>query len=278
MHEPLDICIDVSHHQGMIDWPAVRGAGILIAMIKATEGTGFTDSMFEWNRREAENAGIAVIPYHFLRAGSPESQADHFGGVAAIELGSPFALDWEGAASSTATAADVETAGMILASIARRPPLGYWGRPGSTPGAPTAAMRTWPRWVPRYPKAGTGSWGAVPKAARADPGDWWAPDDAPDHLSRLLFAQYTDAGRVRGVNRPVDRSVAFFDTAADAVSWVRGAGAVPAQPVTRTFLEADPIVLQRHLVALGYPLDLDGDAGPQTCGAALAALTLADKE
>ena len=33
----LDTVIDVSHHQGIVDWESVARAGIAMAMVKATE-------------------------------------------------------------------------------------------------------------------------------------------------------------------------------------------------------------------------------------------------
>src|SRR5438270_225530 len=33
-----DVVIDVSHHNGAIDWPALAAAGIALAFIKATQG------------------------------------------------------------------------------------------------------------------------------------------------------------------------------------------------------------------------------------------------
>ncbi|MBW2706938.1 MAG: lysozyme, partial [Deltaproteobacteria bacterium] len=38
--------IDVSHHQGKIDWQKLRRAGIDFAYIKATEGGDFRDPRF----------------------------------------------------------------------------------------------------------------------------------------------------------------------------------------------------------------------------------------
>ncbi len=41
--------IDVSHHQGAIDWQAVASAGIDFAYAKATEGSQFVDGQFASN-------------------------------------------------------------------------------------------------------------------------------------------------------------------------------------------------------------------------------------
>ncbi len=58
--------IDVSHHQEFIDWGMVKKAGARFAFIKASEGVGFTDPMFEENIRGAVEAGVLPGSYHFF--------------------------------------------------------------------------------------------------------------------------------------------------------------------------------------------------------------------
>ncbi len=71
--------IDVSHHQGAIDWPAVAGSGIAFAYIKATEGGDFSDRRFQQNWREASTAGLRIGAYHFFTFCRPgREQAAHF--------------------------------------------------------------------------------------------------------------------------------------------------------------------------------------------------------
>lgn len=71
--------IDVSHWQGVIDWNAVKRAGKQFALIKASEGTGWVDDQYQFNRREAEAAGLKVAPYHYFRPGwNSGDQAQHF--------------------------------------------------------------------------------------------------------------------------------------------------------------------------------------------------------
>ncbi len=71
--------IDISHHQGKIDWKAVATSGISFAFIKASEGSDFQDERFLKNLREATQAGIPCGAYHFftLKA-SGLSQAQNF--------------------------------------------------------------------------------------------------------------------------------------------------------------------------------------------------------
>lgn len=49
--------IDVSAHQGPIDWTAVRADGIEFAYVKATEGGDFVDDRFGANWDGAADAG-----------------------------------------------------------------------------------------------------------------------------------------------------------------------------------------------------------------------------
>ena len=58
--------IDVSHHQGPIDWAAVAADGVDFAYIKATEGGNFRDTRFAENWTGAGAAGIARGAYHFF--------------------------------------------------------------------------------------------------------------------------------------------------------------------------------------------------------------------
>ena len=71
--------IDVSHHQGEIDWHKIKSQNISFAYIKATEGGDFKDPQFKKNWDHALEAGLRVGAYHFFR---PETdgvlQAENF--------------------------------------------------------------------------------------------------------------------------------------------------------------------------------------------------------
>lgn len=71
--------IDVSHHQGNIDWRRVAADDVAFAIIKATEGGDHVDDAFAGNLREARAAGIAVGAYHFFTFCRPGAdQAKNF--------------------------------------------------------------------------------------------------------------------------------------------------------------------------------------------------------
>ncbi len=58
--------IDVSHHQGNIDWNRVAQAGISFAYIKATEGSSLVDEKLYDNYEGSKSTDIKVGYYHFL--------------------------------------------------------------------------------------------------------------------------------------------------------------------------------------------------------------------
>lgn len=66
--------IDVSKHQGKIDWKKVKGAGIQFAMIRAGYGRydKQKDEQFETNYAGAKSAGIPVGAYHYSYAKTAE--------------------------------------------------------------------------------------------------------------------------------------------------------------------------------------------------------------
>src|SRR5690349_7236247 len=58
--------VDVSAHQGTIDWPTVAADGVSAAYLKATEGATFRDPAFAHNWQQARAAGLQVGAYHFF--------------------------------------------------------------------------------------------------------------------------------------------------------------------------------------------------------------------
>jgi lysozyme len=71
--------VDVSAHQGTIDWAQLKADGVAFAYIKASEGGDFTDPEFANNWRAAAKAGVPRGAYHFLtQCRSGLDQARHF--------------------------------------------------------------------------------------------------------------------------------------------------------------------------------------------------------
>ena len=89
--------IDVSAHQGLIDWDRVAGDSIEFAYIKATEGGDFVDDRFAQNWAGAAEAGLDRGAYHFFTlCTAGEQQAENFLDVAPPEPEAlPPAVDLE---------------------------------------------------------------------------------------------------------------------------------------------------------------------------------------
>ena len=89
--------IDVSNHQGDIDWAQVKQAGVDFAYIKATEGGDFTDARFATSWKASRKQGIQRGAYHFFTMCRPGAeQAAHFISVVPVEKDAlPPAVDLE---------------------------------------------------------------------------------------------------------------------------------------------------------------------------------------
>lgn len=89
--------VDVSQHQGAIDWRALSETSVKFAYMKASEGGDHVDSRFAFNWREANAAGLLRGAYHFFTLCRPGAQqAQHFLDQGAHEPGAlPPAVDVE---------------------------------------------------------------------------------------------------------------------------------------------------------------------------------------
>jgi lysozyme len=89
--------VDVSAHNGAIDWARLKADGVAFAYIKASEGGDFTDPEFANNWRGASMAGIPRGAYHFLtQCRSGLAQAQQFLSVVPRDTGAlPPVVDAE---------------------------------------------------------------------------------------------------------------------------------------------------------------------------------------
>jgi len=182
--------IDVSHHQGAVDWLRVAGADIHFAFIKASEGGDHLDTRFEENWREAGNAGITRGAYHFFTFCTPGAvQADHFLDVVSPALDVlPPAVDVEfaGNCKSWTSIDDIRRElGVLLGRLEAA-----WGRPPVLYITSESEERVISGHFDEYPV-----WvrSVFFRPAGRNP--------------RWLFWQYTDQGEVPGIETPVDLNV-----------------------------------------------------------------------
>ncbi len=71
--------VDISHHQGAIDWNLLAGDGVQFAYIKASEGASFRDDRFSDNWAGSRKAGVMPGAYHYYSLCAPPLlQAENF--------------------------------------------------------------------------------------------------------------------------------------------------------------------------------------------------------
>jgi GH25 family lysozyme M1 (1,4-beta-N-acetylmuramidase) len=70
--------IDVSRHDGNVNWGNLGNSGISFAFMKATQGTKMVDQSFVTNTKAAQAAGIPAGAYHFFTTDDPKAQAELF--------------------------------------------------------------------------------------------------------------------------------------------------------------------------------------------------------
>src|SRR5258706_7209929 len=82
MPDPLNVVIDISHHNANPDFQQAKAAGILGVIHKATQGLTYKDPMYLTNRQKALDAGLLWGAYHFGDGTDGTAQADFFLSVA----------------------------------------------------------------------------------------------------------------------------------------------------------------------------------------------------
>lgn len=89
--------IDVSNHNGKIDFEKVAADSIVFVYIKASEGVNYKDPRFDTNISNARNAGLKVGAYHFFRKDKDGAeQARNFMRVVkGVDVDMPYVIDVE---------------------------------------------------------------------------------------------------------------------------------------------------------------------------------------
>jgi len=179
--------IDVSHHQGVIDWPSVAGDDVAFVYMKATEGGDHRDREFSRNLVEANKAGLPVGAYHFFTLCRPGiDQAQNFIDAVpsnATSLPPVVDLEFYGNCSRRPSPEeigdDVEAFLEIVEGRFKRPVLYYATNEFlAAYGDALPPRRLWARSILRE----------------------------PDHDGWAIW-QYHDAGRVDGIEGNVDLNV-----------------------------------------------------------------------
>ena len=164
--------IDVSHHQGEIDWKRVAADGVHFAYIKSTEGADHVDPRYVENWTGSALAGLDRAPYHFFTLCRPGvDQAHNFLG-AYIQADLPPAVDLELAGNCAArpSRADVERELLAFLDVVEEdleePMVLYVGDDWRAAyGLPPGERPLWLRRVLRRPPGDWAVWQVMGNAA-----------------------------------------------------------------------------------------------------------------
>jgi len=193
--------IDVSYWDSGIDWPKVRATGQRFMFTKATEGDFYADPTFDDNWLGAKKAGLLRGAYHFFRANiDPGKQAKKFIDYVRTmnddgEL--PPVLDLETHDGQSKNRIISRAKDEVEDAFGKKPIIysgqyflqSYFSEAG---GGPPSWAKNYPLWLAQYPNT-------------------YIPGSSKPYLPRgwfeWTFWQYSDKGRVNGINASVDMNV-----------------------------------------------------------------------
>ena len=183
--------IDISHHQGDIDWEELRDNGMInkfpvrFVMIKATEGATRVDEHFKRNFHQAREYGFTRGAYHFYSVySSAKAQAEFFIKKVKLENGDlPPILDVEHKPKNQSNEEFKESVLLWLQLVEKHygvKPILYTYYKFKTQYLSDPVFDEYPYWIAHY---------YVDKVEYDGPWKFW---------------QHTDAGRLPGIKGNVD--------------------------------------------------------------------------
>lgn len=191
--------IDVSSHQGLIDWQAVAGDGVEFAILRAayrgyTVGSLNKDTTFDFNAYQADKAGLQVGAYIFSQAITVEEALEEAEFLLDILEGKnitgPVVFDWEviGTKDARTYGLDTETLCAAANAFCRRiaqagyTPMVYFNPYAGYVKYDLSEILEYDFWFAQY-------------------------KSQPDFYYNFQMWQYTSSGKVDGVTGNVDLDV-----------------------------------------------------------------------
>ncbi len=199
--------IDVSYHNGDIDWDKVKASGVEFVMIRTgyrgyDEGIVKPDVKFEEYIRGAAAAGLDIGVYFYSQAISEEEAEEEADYVLTVidgyDITYPVVFDWEQPSEDSARAADIDIrtlnscATVFCNRIARGGyiPMVYFNRPTGLMKFDLNVLAGFDMWLAEY-------------------------RDEPVFPYRFAMWQYASDGNVDGIESNVDLDLCFVDYPAE---------------------------------------------------------------
>lgn len=195
---PFTTGIDVSFYQGTIDWEKVKAAGVEYVFIRvggrgSSDGTLYTDENAQTYYKGAKEAGLQVGAYFFSQAISVEEAREEaefaLKQVKKWKLDLPLAYDWEWAEKGSRT--DAMKGNLLTACTkafcqvieeAGLQPMIYFNESQGLDMLDLEELQQYPFWLAMY-------------------------DGAMDFPYRVDYWQYSESGKVDGIDASVDLNI-----------------------------------------------------------------------
>lgn len=191
--------IDVSSHQGLIDWNKVAGDGVEFAILRAayrgyTAGSLNKDSTFDYNAQQAAQNGLQVGAYIFSQAITVEEAVQEADFLLEILAGKPIdgpvVFDWEVIGTKDARTYGLDTQTLCAAAnvFCRRieqagyTPMVYFNSYAGYVKYDLSEIMEYDFWFAQY-------------------------KEQPDFYYNFQMWQYTSSGKVSGIDGNVDLDV-----------------------------------------------------------------------
>ena len=201
--------IDVSKWQGKIDWKAVKSDGIDFAIIRigyrGENGVLYRDSNADYNIQQAQKAGLLVGVYFFSTATSTDEAREEAAFVAkaikGYKISYPVVYDCEGFSAQGSRMYNLTSAARTMNALAFLGDIKAAGYEGMFYASKFDLEGAWDTqsiesdykiWVAHYPSV------TYPQAER------------PQYSGKYAMWQYTNRGRVKGVEGNCDMIVSYF--------------------------------------------------------------------
>lgn len=188
--------VDVSKYQGDIDWKAVSGDGIKFAYIRVSDGLKYKDAKFDQNWTNIKETNMRRGAYQFFRpkedaVAQAKMLVEKVGGMEKGDL--PPVIDVESAdgLDSTAIVGKVRQWIEHVENGLGIKPIIYAGKFFWQDNVKSTEFKDYALWLPSYFRKGY---------EKVCP-------NTPDQWSNWKFWQWTDQGKVKGIQGNVDRNV-----------------------------------------------------------------------
>ena len=201
--------IDVSKWQGYLDWNAVKESGIEFAFIRigyrGENGNIYKDDNADYNIQQAQKAGLQIGVYFFSTAISPDEAKEEaewtLNAIKGYSISYPVVYDCEGFKSSESRMHSVTAGERTANAVLFLNEVSKTGYDAMIYVARNDAFLHWTmNKIPEKYKVWIAQYSDVPYPAQ----------DKPDYPGRFDAWQYTNKGRVAGIDGNVDMVVCYF--------------------------------------------------------------------